>query len=69
MSEREKAAQLLNQVPDNKISYVISILEKITIPNEIPNNETIEAMKELENGGGTIFEGTAHDFIKMMLED
>lgn len=30
--------------------------------------KTIEAMQELENGGGTVFEGTAHDFISAMLE-
>ncbi len=34
-----------------------------------PNQETIEAIEELKNGGGEIFEGSAHDFLQMMLED
>lgn len=36
---------------------------------EIPNDETIEAMQELENGGGIVFEGSAHDFISVSLEE
>ena len=38
------------------------------ISEKIPNEETVEAMQELENGGGTVFEGSAHDFISAMLE-
>ena len=67
MSNRERAMQLLEAVPDYKIEYVIAYLQGVTAGNEIsekiPNDETIEAMQELENGGGTVFEGTAHDFI------
>ena len=36
---------------------------------EIPNDETIDAMRELENGGGIVFEDSAHDFISAALED
>lgn len=50
--------------------YIIGVLEGAAIPEaEIPNTETIEAMEELKNGGGEIFEGSAHDFLQMMLED
>lgn len=72
MSNRERAMRLLEAVPDYKIEYVIAYLQGVTAGNEIfekiPNDETIEAMQELENGGGTVFEGTAHDFISAMLE-
>ena len=35
--------------------YIIGILEGAAIPEEEPNEETIEAMRELENGGGECF--------------
>lgn len=69
MSEKERAIRLLDQIPESKMYYIIGVLEGAAIPNEEPNTETIEAIQELENGGGTIFEGSAHDFIKTMLED
>lgn len=69
MSEREQAMQLLNSVPDYKLGYVIAFLQGATIPEEIPNTETLESMRELEEGGGEVFEGSAHDFLQMMLED
>lgn len=57
MSEREKMYQLLDSVPDNKIAYVIGFIQGLTITEEnIPNEETIAAMKELENGGGESFD-------------
>lgn len=68
-NERERAIQLLDQIPESKMYYIMGVLEGAAIPDEIPNEETIEAMKELENGGGTVFEGSVHDFIESMLED
>ncbi len=50
MSERERVYQLLDTVPDSKISYLIGYIQGLTIDNEeIPNEETIAAMEELEN--------------------
>ena len=49
--------------------YVIAFLQSATIPEEIPNTKTLESMRELEEGGGEVFEGSAHDFLQMMLED
>lgn len=69
MSNKEKAIQLLDKIPESKMYYIIGILEGAAIPDEIPNDETLEAMQELENGGGTVFGGSAHDFISSMLED
>ena len=69
MSNKEKAIQLLDKIPESKMYYIIGILEGAAIPEEEPNEETIEAMRELENGGGEVFKGSAHDFISSMLED
>lgn len=70
MSNKELAIQLLDKVPESKMYYIIGVLEGAAIPEtEIPNRETIAAIEELRNGGGKIFEGSAHDFLQMMLED
>ncbi len=56
MSDRERAVQLLNAVPDDKMAYVIGFIQGLTIVEgmEIPNHETIEAIEELKNGGGEV---------------
>jgi hypothetical protein len=70
MSDREKVYQLLDTVPDYKIGYVVAYLQGITDGEEAkPNQETVEAIEELQNGGGEVYEGSAHDFLQMMLED
>lgn len=56
MSSKERAIQLLDKIPESKMYYIIGILEGAAIPEEEPNRETIEAMKELENGGGECFD-------------
>lgn len=56
MSEREKVYQLLDTVRDSKISYLIGYIQRLTIDHEeIPNEETIAAMEELENGIAKIY--------------
>jgi hypothetical protein len=74
MSEREKLYQLLDTVPDTKISYIIGYIQGLTTEdNDLPNEETIEAMKEsdeiIRNGSGQRFAGSTADFLKMMLEE
>ncbi len=69
MSERERAIQLLNTIPDYKLDYIIAYLQGAAIGENRPNAETLASMQELENGGGTVFKGSAHDFISAMLED
>lgn len=69
MSSKELAKNLIDQIPENKMYYIIAYLQGAAIPDETPNAETLEAIQELENGGGEIFDGSAHDFLKMMLED
>lgn len=55
MSDREKAMELLDAVPDYKMGYVIAYLQGAVIGEDEPNKETIAAMKELEDGGGECF--------------
>ncbi|MCM1134123.1 MAG: hypothetical protein NC400_00975 [Clostridium sp.] len=75
MSDRERAVQLLNAMPDDKMAYVIGFIQGLTIveETEIPNTETLEAIKEgdelLKNGTGQRFEGSTEDFFKMILEE
>lgn len=56
MSNRERAIQLLDVIDDEKMIYVVGILENLTGFAEIPNVETMAAMKELEDGGGECFD-------------
>ena len=69
MNNKELPIKLLDRIPESKMYYIINILEEAAIPEEEPNAETIEAFQELENEGGNVFDGSAHDFLQMMLED
>lgn len=77
MSDREKAIQILNEIPDYRIGYIVSYLQGylhgVTDGEEIPNAETREAIMEgdemLENGTGQRFEGSTEDFFNMILEE
>ena len=69
MNNKELAIKLLDRIPESKMYYIINILEEAAIPEEEPNAETIEAFQELENEGGNVFDGSAHDFLQMLLED
>lgn len=67
MSERERVYQLLDTVPDSKISYIIGYIQGLTIENEeIPNVNTLTAFKEgdemLANGTGKRYTSTAELF-------
>lgn len=73
MSDREKAIQILNDIPDYKIGYIVSYLQGylhgITDGEEIPNEETLEAFKEgdemLANGTGKRYTSAAALFADM----
>lgn len=69
MSNREKAMQLLDAVPDYKIDYVIAYLQGMTAGEAEPNEETIAAMQELENGEGHRFSGTTEQLFAELMED
>ena len=46
MSIKERAIELIEQIPDSKMYYVLTFLEGAAIPDEMPNSETLEAMGE-----------------------
>ena len=61
MSNREFAKNLIDQVPESKLFYVLSYLQGVVVPDETPNATTIAAMQELENGGGELWTGSTKD--------
>jgi len=69
MSNRELAKSLIDQIPESKLVYIIYYLRGAAIPDEIPNEETIEAIREIEGGGGHTFTGSTEDFFNKLMED
>ena len=69
MSNRELAKSLIDQIPESRMYYVISYLQGAAVPDEIPNTETIAAIEELENGGGTLFTGSTEELFVKLMED
>lgn len=68
MSSKEFAKNLIDQIPENKMYYIIAYLQGAAIPDEMPNAETLEAIKELEGGGGTVFTGSTADLFTELME-
>ena len=48
MSNKERAIQLLDQIPESKMCYAIGFLEGMAVPDEIPNSETLAAFAEVD---------------------
>ena len=69
MSNRELVKNLIDQIPENRLFYVISYLQGAAIPDEMPNTGTLEAMEELDNGGGHRFSGSTKDLFAELMED
>lgn len=80
MSNRERIIQMIDNVPDSRLIYIIEILESMnayandaSVSEYAPNAETAEAIAEADNmiktGTGQHFEGSTDEFMKMMLED
>ena len=78
MSNQEIAKSMIDRLPEDKIIFVINILENIgelsgldIYPEHKPNRDTIEAIEEvntmIENGTGEHFEGSAADYFANML--
>ena len=69
MSERERAQQLLDSVPDNKIAYVIGYIQGLTAERNLieevePDEwdlEMIEEAKKEKDGHGISIETLAAD--------
>ncbi len=66
MSYKELAKNLIDQIPDSKMYYIVAYLQGVAIPDEIPNAETLEAMAEIDdmikNDNGQHFTGSTADF-------
>ena len=59
MSDRERAMQLLDAVPDYKIGYVVAYLQGVTAGEDEPNAETIAAFGE---GDKILADGTGQKY-------
>ena len=68
MSYKELAKNLIDQIPDSKMYYIVAYLQGAAVPAEIPNAETIASMDELESGGGTLFTGSTEDLFAELME-
>lgn len=69
MSNRDLAKNLIDKIPEYKLIYVIPYLQGAAIPDETLNADTLEAMAELENGGGFRFEGSTKDLFSELMRD
>ena len=68
MSYKELAKNLIDQIPDSKMYYIVAYLQGAAVPDEMPNAETISSMEELESGGGTLFTGSTEALFAELME-
>jgi hypothetical protein len=52
----------------SKLFYIIAYLQGAAVPEETPNAETLEAMAELESGGGHKFSSTTEQLFTELME-
>lgn len=80
MSYQEIAKNMIDRLPEDKMIFVINILQNIgemsgvdVYPEFEPNAETIAAMAEtdemIRTGSGQHFKGTAEEFNDMLLSE
>ena len=73
MSNREFAKTLIDQISEAKLIYVITYLQGADLSDEIPNQETIDAMNEVQQmintNSGEHFSGSTDDFFAMLAEE
>lgn len=74
MSNREKAINIVRNLPDNKIIYVLAYLQGLAdgVADE-PNDETIEAINEgnqlIRDHSAHPYEGSTSDFFDSILSE
>lgn len=68
MNYKELAKNLIDQIPDSKMYYIVAYLQGAAVPEEVPNAETIASIEELESGGGTLFNGSTEDLFAQLME-
>lgn len=69
MSNREFAKTLIDQIPESRLFYVVAYLQGAAVPDETPNADTLEAMAELNSGGGHRFSGSTEQLFTELMED
>jgi len=76
MSYQEIAKTMIDRLPEDKMIFVVNILANLgelsgvdVYPEFTPNNETLEAIAELQNGGGHKFSRSTDDLFAELLED
>lgn len=71
MSYKELAKNLIDQIPDSKMYYIVTYLQGAAVPEEILNAKTMEAIAEAEEmikaGSGQHFQGIDEKFTHMLL--
>ena len=70
MSYQEIAKNMIDRLPDDKMIFVINMLEDPgemsgldLYPNFKPNAKTIASIEKLENSGGTLFTGSTETLL------
>ena len=69
MSNRELAKNLIDQIPESKLFYIIAYLQGAAVPDEMPNAETLESFAELEANGGHLFSGSTEQLFAELMEE
>lgn len=73
MSERERIQEIVDNLPDDKLIFVLTYLQGLEDGiSEEPNDETLLAFSEtdeaLKNGAIKSFTGSTEDFLNGILE-
>lgn len=68
MTSKEIAKNLIEQIPDNRMYYVIAFLQEVALPEDEPNADTITAIEELEKGGGKICTGSTKELFAELMK-
>lgn len=73
MSNREFAKTLIDQISEAKLVYIIPYLQGAALSDEMPNQETIDAITEVQQmintNSGDHFSGSTDDFFAMLAEE
>ncbi len=70
MSDRDQVLQIVNEMPEYKVSGLLSFLRTFLYDDDTPNAETVAAMQEvnemIRTGSGQRFKGSAADLFAML---
>lgn len=75
MSTREYAKELIDQIPESRLIFVVPYLQGAAIPDdvEVPSAETLAAINEVDDmirsGKGEHYEGSTADLFSQLLAE